>query len=132
MPIRLEARVGERPAGAVSGDGGGAVLFAFKSAAGDLGWRTVGGRGADESLLGGLLRTSFITGEGVALVSVKAGGFAKPLPTSPQKSAPLFRFEKSKGAMFSELSTSSTSEAFRLLGEDVSAFASQQMSYREV
>jgi hypothetical protein len=46
--------------------------LAFKSAAGDLGWRMVRGRGADESLLGGLLKTSLVAEEDAALVRVKA------------------------------------------------------------
>lgn len=73
--------------------------------------------GADESRLGGLLKTSLRAGAGEeALVRVKAG-LVKLLLTSPQKSAPFDRFEKKSGATFSELSTSSTSAAFRLMGE---------------
>lgn len=114
--MRFEGRVGERPAGAVSGEGAGAGALAFNRAAGDLGWRMFRGREADESLLGGLLRTSLTAGEDTALVSVKADGLVKLLLRSPQRS-PFDRFEKSTGATFSELPTSSTSEAFRLMGE---------------
>jgi len=118
--MRLEARVGERPAGTVRGEG--TALWAFNRAAGDLGWRIFRGLGADESLLGGLPRTSLITGEEAALVRVKAGGLVKFLLRPLQRSAPFERFEKSTGAMFSELSTSATSEAFRLTGEVEIAF----------
>jgi hypothetical protein len=127
--MRLEARVGERPAGAVSGEGAG--VLAFKRAAGDLGWRMLRGREVVGNLLGGLLRTSLTIGEDAALVSVKADGFAKLLLMSPQRS-PLDRFEKSTGAMFSELPTSSTSEAFRLTGEVEIASACQRLLQGEV
>ena len=50
----------------------------------------------------------------------------KLLFRSPQKSTPFDRFEKRTGAMFSELSTSSTSDAFRLTGEDAIASACQR------
>lgn len=120
--MRLEARVGERPAGAVSGEGTAAL--AFNRAAGDLGCRMLRGR-AEESVLGGLLRTSLKAEEETALVRAKAGGLVKPLCKSFQRSAPLDRFEKSTGAMFSELPPSSTSEALRLMGEVEIALACQ-------
>lgn len=120
--MRLEARVGERPAGAVRGDGVGAGAFALRRAAGDLGWRMFRAAGAAVSLLDGL-KKSFAAGEtGAALVREKVEGLVKLLARSVQRSVPLDRFEKSMGAMFSELSTSSTSEAFRFMGEEAMAW----------
>jgi hypothetical protein len=77
---------------------------------------------ADEGLEGGELRTSLKAGDDAAFVRVKAAaGLAKPSLKSLQVSAPFERFEKSTGAMFSELSSSDTSDAFRLTGEFESA-----------
>ncbi len=124
IPTRFEARVGERPAGAVSGEG--ATVLVFNRAAWDLGWRIVRGRADAKLLLGGALRISWTAGEGAAaLARAKAAGFVKLLWKSFQRSGPFGRFEKSTGAIFSELSESSTSEAFRLTGEVEMAWACQ-------
>lgn len=119
--MRLPARGGERPAGVVSGDG--AAFRAFNFDEGDLGWRTVRGFEAGEDLPTGLLRTSLVTGEETAafVVRVYAGDLEKFLLRSPQKSAAFDRFGNCTGAMFSVFSASSTSEAFRLIGEDAMA-----------
>lgn len=115
--MRFEPRVGDRPAGAVRGDGADCwvmrVLRLLKRA--DLGWRMVRGleavvEGSEENL--GV--ASLVIGV-AALVRMKLpDGLKKSLVKSLLPSAPLGRLEKRVGSTFSKSSVS-TSEALRLM-----------------
>ncbi len=116
MPMRLEPRLGERPAGAESGD---LARFVLSLAAGDLGWRS--DRGRAEAVRPGLETGSWMSardGAEAALVRTKEDGLTEALPEK-KLSAPLLRLENRTGSTFSKSSISTRSEALRLLtGED--------------
>jgi hypothetical protein len=118
MPILLEPRVGERPAGADSGEDLARAVLSL--AAGDLGWRKLRGLGhvildlseppAEASLFWKL-------GTEAAFVRINEEGFKKSLEGENKSMAPLDRLEKSRGSTFSKSSVSMASEAFLLTGE---------------
>ena len=93
IPARLE-RVGDRPAGTEG-------MTVLSLAAGDLGWRKALGRD---------LTVRVLDRDGVALVRTKAG-----LKDFGRLSEPLDRLENRIGSTFSVSSTSTDSEAFRLM-----------------
>jgi hypothetical protein len=116
--MRLEPRVGDRPAGAVRGDE--TAMLVFSRAAGDLGCKWARARGAVDvavgAILGGALLMRCVVD--AALVSTNADGLKKSpiakLVSAPAPS-PFVRLEKSDGSTFSKSSASRTSDAFRLI-----------------
>lgn len=108
-PVRLP-RVGDRPAGADSGED--LTIPVFNLEAGDLGFRTLRGRGAATL---GVLVILLVEDD---LVSRKVEGLTKSLVAKEVSEEPLTRFEKMIGSTFSA-SLSSGSEDFRFPGEVV-------------
>lgn len=113
MPERLP-RVGERPAGAETGDD--LVMAVLRRAAGDLGWRV---RLGVELCLSGSLAEVDADAAGVegaaALVRTKEeAGLSRASLRGEAVVVPLERLAKRTGSTFSESSSTSRSSALRL------------------
>lgn len=117
IPERL-LRVGDRPAGAESGEDRATLVLIL--ATGDLGFKIVR---EGVAALGGL---ATVTGKSFVLadlVRMKVGGFMNE-SLVVTLSAPLARLENKIGSTFSESSNSVTSDAFRLTGDELEAAVS--------
>jgi hypothetical protein len=119
MPIRLEPRVGERPAGAERGDDLAMVVLILAAGAPEVLAERKDDRGRWEGRTGLRMSRGDCTvvkdGTDAALVRVKGDGLAKSLMGKKVVSTPPFdRLENRVGSTFSKSSPSTASEALRL------------------